>query len=224
MISVEESAVTALLFCWVIFVATVLTRSLYKWMKKRGVEHNVAVYYNRKVIHLLAGGIVAAVVPFVFKTSFFPFVMAMLLAVFIYAPHKIGKIMYWFQTEENKYEVSFCIMWGTIITLGWLFSGGDFLFGTIPVLFMSVGDAITGIVRNLMYKKRTKSWWGNLVMALISVFVGTMLGSAGVLAGAAASVVEHFEFPPIDDNVTVPLVSFLILMLAKFYAPWLLPL
>jgi len=223
MISVEESAVTALLFCWVIFVATVLTRSLYKWMKKRGVEHNVAVYYNRKVIHLLAGGVVAAVVPFVFKTSFFPFVMAMLLAVFIYTPHKIGKIMYWFQTEENKYEVSFCIMWGTIITLGWLFSGGDFLFGTIPVLFMSVGDAVTGIVRNLMYKKRTKSWWGNLVMALISVFVGTMLGYAGVLAGAAASVVEHFEFPPIDDNVTVPLVSFVILILAKFYAPWLLP-
>ena len=223
MISVEESAVTALLFCWVMFVATVLTRSLYKWMKKRGVEHNVAVYYNRKVIHLLAGGIVAAVVPFVFKTSFFPFVMAMLLAVFIYTPHKIGKIMYWFQTEENKYEVSFCIMWGTIIALGWLFSGGDFLFGTIPVLFMSVGDAVTGIVRNLMYKKRTKSWWGNLVMALISVFVGTMLGYAGVLAGAAASVVEHFEFPPIDDNVTVPLVSFVILMLAKFYAPWLLP-
>ena len=223
MISVEESAVTALLFCWVIFVATVLTRSLYKWMKKRGVEHNVAVYYNRKFIHLLAGGIVAAVVPFVFKTSFFPFVMAMLLAVFIYTPHKIGKIMYWFQTEENTYEVSFCIMWGTIITLGWLFSGGDFLFGTIPVLFMSVGDAVTGIVRNLIYKKRTKSWWGNLVMALISVSVGTMLGYAGVLAGAAASVVEHFEFPPIDDNVTVPLVSFVILMLAKFYAPWLLP-
>ena len=41
-------------------------------------------------------------VPFVLKTAFFPFIMAMLLAVFIYAPHRIGKIMYWFQTEENK--------------------------------------------------------------------------------------------------------------------------
>jgi len=224
MISIEESAATVLLFCWVIFVATALTRSLYKWMKKRGIEHNVAVYYNRKVIHLLAGGVVAAVVPFVFKTSFFPFVMAMVLAVFIYTPHKIGKIMYWFQTEENTYEVSFCVMWGTIIALGWLFSGGDFLFGTLPVLFMSVGDAVTGIVRNFLYKKRTKSWWGNLVMAFISILAGTMLGFAGVLAGATASVVEHFEFPPIDDNVTVPLVSFLILILAKFYAPWLLTL
>ena len=224
MISVEESAVTVLLFSWVIFVATILTRSLYKWMKRRGVEHNVAVYYNRKIIHMLAGGVVAAVVPFVFKTSFFPFVMAMLLAVFIYTPHKIGKIMYWFQTEENKYEVSFCIMWGVVITLGWLLSGGDFLFGTLPVLFMSVGDAVTGIVRNLLYEKRTKSWWGNLVMVSFSVAAGTLLGLAGVIAGAAASLVEHYEFPPIDDNVTVPLVSFLILISAKFYAPWLLTL
>jgi len=23
--------------------------------------------------------------------------------------------MYWFQTEENMYEVSFCIMWGNLI-------------------------------------------------------------------------------------------------------------
>ena len=224
MISVEEAAATVLLFSWVVFVATILTRSLYKWMKSRGVEHNVAVYYNRKVIHMLAGGLVAAIVPFVFKTPFFPFVMAMLLAVFIYTPHRLGKIMYWFQTEENMYEVSFCIMWGIIITLGWLFSGGDFLFGILPVLFMSVGDAVTGIVRNAVYKRRTKSWWGNLVMALFSVPVGTLLGFAGVLAGAVASFVEHFEFPPIDDNVTVPLVSFLILILAKLYAPWLLTL
>jgi phytol kinase len=220
MISIDEPVATVLLFSWVIFVATVLTRALYKWMKKRGVEHNVAVYYNRKVIHMLAGGVCATIVPFVFKTSFFPFVMAMLLAFVIYMPHKIGKILYWFQTEDNMYEVSFCIMWGIIITLGWLVSGGDFWFGILPVLFMSVGDAVTGIVRNLLYKKRTKSWWGNLAMALFSTFVGTMLGFAGIFAGAAASVIEHYEFHPIDDNVTVPLFSFLILILAKFFAPW----
>jgi len=219
MISLEESIATALLFSWVIFVAMVLTKYLYKWMKDRGVEHNVAVYYNRKIIHMLAGGLVATLVPFVFKTSLLPFAMAMLLAIFIYTPHKMGKIMYWFQTEDNMYEVSFAIMWGIIISLGWLFSGGDFWFGVLPVLFMSVGDAVTGVVRNAIYKKRTKSWWGNLVMALFSIFLGATLGFAGILAGAAASVVEHFEYRPIDDNVTVPLVSFVILILAKFFAP-----
>jgi len=89
---------------------------------------------------------------------------------------------------------------------------------------MSFGDAITGIVRNMLYKRRTKSWWGNLVMALFTIPVGSILGLAGILAGAAVSLIEHFEFNPIDDNITVPLLSFLILALARFYTPWILTL
>jgi phytol kinase len=114
-----------------------------------------------------------------------------LLAIFIYIPHRIGKIMYWFQTQENMYEVSFCIMWGVIISLGWWLSQGNFWFGILPVLFMSVGDAVTGVVRNYIYKKRTKSWWGNLAMAAFSITVGTTLGQAGMIAGAVASFIER---------------------------------
>jgi len=224
LISFEELVATVLLFGWVIFVATVLTLMIYKFMKNRGLDHNVAVYYNRKVIHMLAGGFVGIIVPFVFKTSLLPFVMALFLAIFTYIPHKIGRLMYWFQTEDNMYEVSFAVMWGLMIALGWMMSGGNFWFGILPVLFMSVGDAITGLVRNTLYKKRTKSWWGNLAMASFSILIGTILGAAGMLAGAVASLAEHFEFKPIDDNIIVPSVSFAILLLAKFYAPWLLTL
>jgi dolichol kinase len=191
-------------------------------MANRGLEHNVAVYYNRKLIHIFGGGVCALAVPYVFATSMFPFMMAMFLALFTYIPHRIGRLMYWFQTDDNMYEVTFTLMWGIIITLGWLLSGGDFLLGVLPVLFMSVGDAVTGLVRNYLYGKRTKSWWGNVAMAIVSVSVGTMLGIAGVVAGGVASVIEHFEFHPIDDNVTVPLVSFVILALSKFFAPGLL--
>jgi dolichol kinase len=67
-----------------------------------------------------------------------------------------------------------------------------------------------------------RSWWGNLAMAAFSITVGTTLGQAGMFAGAAASFIEHYEYKPIDDNITVPLVSFVILMLAKTYAPWTL--
>jgi len=215
----SEVAATAVLFVWVIFVSEVLTRKLYVWMAKRNVQSNVAVYYNRKVIHILTGGLVASVVPLVFKTPVFPFTMACLLAVFLYIPHRKGKLMYWFQVEENAYEVSFCVMWGIIIALGWFISGGNFWLGVLPVLFMSVGDAITGIIRNIIYKRRTKSWWGNLAMATFSIPLGaSVLGLAGAVAGAAASFVEHFESNPIDDNITVPLSAFIILILAKFCA------
>jgi hypothetical protein len=141
-----------------------------------------------------------------------------------YLPHRVGRLMYWFQVEDNMYEVSFCIMWGVIIALGWLVSGGNFWIGIVPVLFMAIGDSATGFVRNALFKRRTKSWWGNLAMAAVSIPIGAILGMAGIIAGALASVIEHFECPPIDDNITVPLVSFIILLLAALYAPSLLSL
>ena len=221
-IHMKEIIATCILFTWVVFLVSVLTRRLYDFMRRKGAKHNVAVYYNRKVIHILAGGLCAIVVPFTFNTPLLPLIMAWILSVITYIPHRTGNIMYWFQTKENMYEVSFCIMWGLIITLGWILSGGDFWFGVIPILFMSIGDAITGIVRNKLYKRRTKSWWGNLAMAIFSIPVGATLGIAGMIAGAIASIVEHFEIGPIDDNVMIPLTSFIIILLAKYYAPWTL--
>ena len=222
LISFEEIAATVILFAWIIFIVRFLTKRVYNAMMKRNFACNVAIYYNRKIIHILAGGLVAFLVPLIFKTPILPFGMALLLAVLTYIPHRTGNLMYWFQVEENMYEVSFCVMWGLIIALGWLVSEGNFWFGVLPVLFMSVGDAVTGIVRNMLYKRRTKSWWGNLTMALFSIPAGAILGFAGVIAGALASFIEHFEFNPIDDNITVPTLSFVILLLTKVFAPWML--
>jgi len=222
LMSFEEIIATIMLFAWIIIVVMFLTKKLYGVMIGRKLAHNVAIYYNRKIIHILAGGLVALLIPLIFKTPILPFGMALLLAVLTYIPHRTGKLMYWFQTEENMYEVSFCIMWGLIIFFGWLISDGNFWFGVLPVLFMSIGDAVTGIVRNILYKRRTKSWWGNLTMALFSIPVGATLGFAGIIAGALASFIEHFEFNPIDDNITVPALSFIVLLLTKLFTPWML--
>lgn len=216
-----EEAVSAGIFAMWVLAVLVMTKYLYGIMRRRGLEHNVAVYYNRKVIHILAGGLVAILVPLVFKTPLMPLAMAIAFALLTYLPHRMRRLMYWFQTEDNLYEVHFCLMWGIVITLGWLTSGGKAWLGVVPVLFMSVGDAITGFVRNTLYRRRTKSWWGNVAMAAFSVPLGYMYGIAGMLAGALASFIEHFEFGAIDDNITVPLSSFLVIWLSYTYAPWL---
>lgn len=220
----SEIVATGILFAWVIFLVTALTKRTYTLMRMKGLEDRVAIYYNRKIIHVLAGGLVAFIVPHVFESPLLPLVMALLLGVFTYVPHRVGRLMYWFQVEDNMYEVSFCIMWGVIIALGWLISGGNFWVGVVPVLFMAIGDSATGFVRNTLFKRRTKSWWGNLAMAAVSIPIGAILGMAGMIAGAIASIIEHFEYPPIDDNITVPLTSFIILILAMLYAPSLLSL
>ena len=81
-ISTEEIIASAILFCWVIFVVVFLTKNLYEIMRRRRLEYNVAVYYDRKVIHMLTGGLVAMLVPFIFKTPLIPLILALLLGVF----------------------------------------------------------------------------------------------------------------------------------------------
>ncbi len=194
------------------------TKKLYDIMISRGMKHNVAVYYNRKVIHMAAGGVVALALPFVFHEPFIPFVLAMILALFTYIPHKTGKLMYWFQVEENMYEVNFCIAWGIAVLLLWLILG-DPQLAILPPMLISFGDAVTGIVRNALFGRRTKHWIGNLAMAGLTIPLG--LFCAGIIGGvtsALASVIERFEFNPIDDNILIGLTSTAILLVARALA------
>ncbi len=209
-----EALWATILFIWVMVVVYPITKNLYKYMRNKGLSHVKAVYYNRKVIHILAGGLVALTVPYFFQTPLLPGILAVILAVATYLPHRSGKLMYWFQVEDNMYEVNFCIMWGIVISFSWLIFH-NWWYGVIPIVFMAFGDGITGIVRNMLYNRRTKAWIGNLAMALLTIPVGYItLGYIGGLAGLLASIIEHFEIKPlIDDNITVPLISFLTLLI-----------
>jgi dolichol kinase len=201
----------AALGVWVLFVLLVLTRLAYDAMVKRGVEPIRAVYYNRKIIHSLAGGLVGLLLP-LFSSWPIPVAAALALALFTYIPHKMGRLLYWFQTQDNLYEVSFAIMWALVVFLSWAVLN-DLVLGLLPILFMAFGDSATGVVRNALFKRRTKHWLGNVAMAAISIPLGYyFMGLGGALAGLIASAVERFEYPPIDDNVLVPLTSFIFLL------------
>ncbi|MEM4189963.1 MAG: hypothetical protein QW544_05565 [Candidatus Caldarchaeum sp.] len=212
----NEVLATIGLFAWVLLVSLFLTKKTYEKMVQKNVEHHVAVYYNRKIIHILAGGLVAVLVPYLLSNLMLISIMVAVLAVGNYIPHRRGKLYYWYQVKENMYEVHFIIMWGLIMALGFLI--GDLRLSIVPILFMSVGDGVTGLVRNAMYRRRTKSWWGNVAMASFCVPVGfASMSFAGALSGALASLVEKFEFGRIDDNITVPIVSFTSLLLFRFF-------
>ncbi|RLI45516.1 dolichol kinase [Candidatus Bathyarchaeota archaeon] len=212
MISPEEVIIAIALFAWILLLTSFLTRKLYDLMIRRGLEHGVAVYYNRKIVHIFAGGLVAFIAPFYFESPLIPSIFAAILAIMTYIPHRTGKLLYWFQVPENMYEVHFCIMWGVGLAAGWLLTGNPW-FGALPIIFMSIGDAVTGLLRNAMFKRRTKSWWGNLAMAITTIPIGaTILGIPGAIAALICSFVEHYEFGVIDDNITVPLTALLLLI------------
>ena len=197
------------LLLWILFLVTFLTKKIYHHYVSKGIKKRVVIYYNRKIIHIFAGGLVAFLTPFIFTDVYIPFAMSIILAMVSYLPYKIGKINYWYQVPENKFDVHFCIMWGLSILLGKLIFN-NWWVGVVPVLYMSIGDAVTGIVRNYMFGKRTKSWWGNLAMLAVCVPIGLTLGLKGVLAAVVASILEHYEYKWIDDNIIVPLSSFLL--------------
>ncbi len=209
---VQEIIYAVILMVYV-YGVLLLTKKLYDIMRKRGLPHNVAVYYNRKVIHVLAGGVVALLTPILFTSPLIPFILGLALAVFTYLPHKTGKLMYWFQVEDNMYEVNFCLMWSFAILVLWLIFGNPWL-AIVPISFMAFGDAATGVVRNYLFGRRTKHWAGNLAMLLVCLPIGFFYaGLTGVIAAIIASIIERFEFNPIDDNVLITLSSMLVLLL-----------
>lgn len=208
---VFELLLTIPIILWEIFVIKVLTKKLYHVLKSKGLPENVVVYYNRKIIHIAAGGAVL-LVPIIYKEPWIPVGLTLLLtALVVKSRKKEDKFMYWFQTKDNDYEVHFLVM--TVIMLSLGYALGDPWCGVLPIAFMAIGDGVTGIIRNALFKRRTKSWWGNLGMLITNVIIGSIKGVPGMISGAVAAIVEKFEFfgGKIDDNVTVPLVSFILL-------------
>lgn len=191
------------------------TKITYNLMMKRNFDKGVAVYYNRKIIHIFGAGVITLLFPIVFTGVTIPLILALVLILVIYLPHKMKKILYWFQVQENMYEVNFAIAWGAAISLSW-FLFGDPIYGVVPALFMAFGDAVTGLVRNVTFKRRTKHWIGNIAMVIVCLPIGWYYaGVAGLVAAVVASIAEHFEFGPIDDNILITVSSFIVLVLLR---------
>jgi hypothetical protein len=195
-------------------------------MLKKHYTEKVVIYYNRKIIHIFAGGVIVLIVPFVFSSPWFPLFSGLIMAVVTYFTHKIGNSFFWFQTEENLNDVSFCFMWGIAIFILWYIFGDPWI-AIIPPAFIAFGDGITGIVRNIAFKERKKHPIGNIYMIGVCIPIGYYFASAGnpsipiwgVIAAAFASLFERYELGIIDDNILVAGSATLILYIGGILGP-----
>jgi len=209
----REAALAAALGVYVLAVVYA-TRLVYERLRARGLPHNVAIYYNRKIIHMAAGGVAAILTPYIFTSPLTPLATALALGAFLWFHRARGRLLYWFQTPENHYEVNFTIAWGLGVFALWL-ATGDPKVAVVPALFIAFGDAVTGIIRNALFARRTKHWAGNLGMLAVTLPLGyAYAGEPGALAAVIASIVERYEFPPVDDNVLIVLASTAVLLAA----------
>lgn len=203
-----------------------LTKQLYEWMIKKGIKRNVAVYYNRKLIHIFAGGVIVIAVPFVFSNPWYPLFSGLILTGFTYLAHRQGNVLYWFQTKDNINDVTFCFMWGLTIFILWQILGNPWV-AIIPPAFIAFGDGITGIVRNFAFEERKKHPIGNIYMMGVCIPIGYFFANSGepsiplwgVIAAVVASLFERYEFGRIDDNILVTVIATIILYIGGIFGP-----
>ena len=201
-------------------------KPFYHYLRKQGSEHMVAVYYNRKVAHMLAGGVPIIASPMVFDNPIWVLIGGVLGSIALAATHILDRRLWWMQTEQNMNDATFALMLGLSVFVIWEYSDEPWL-AILPSLFMAFGDGVTGIIRNKMFKKRTKSAWGNVGMAALCIPLGYIIGAMaepqiplwGLIAGIVASFVERYEFGPIDDNVLIVVFSSIVLFMGLNLGP-----
>ncbi|MBK1694778.1 hypothetical protein CKO09_08510 [Chromatium weissei] len=200
-----------------------LTRLPYQMMVKQGMESIRAVYYVRKIVHMLAGGIGSIMVPLVFIDPWYPLVSGFLLTLLLYFAHSSGLRFYWFQTDDNRNDVKFALMWSSSVSLLWWILNDPWL-AILPSLYMAFGDGVTGIVRNAVIRKRSKNPIGNVFMLLLCAPLGWYIGAQaepsipewGLLSAIVATIIERYEFGPIDDNILITVAASGVLLLGSF--------
>ncbi len=203
------------------------TKMIFEYMISRNMEKNVAIYYNRKILHMFCGGFIGILAPFVLDKPIYALYIGIIFTFITYIPYYTGNLLYWVQTEDNKNDVNFCFMAGVSVYILWELLGDPYL-AIIPLLFMAFGDGVTGIARNMKFGYRTKNPIGNVFMAIVCIPIGWCLGNLaepalpiwGVIAAIVATFVERYEFGPIDDNVLITVSATVVMFIGNEIGPF----
>jgi len=179
----------------------------------RRVSQRFGIYMARKTIHLLSAGVSVLLAPFAFSDWQIPLILGSVMVAFTLFGH-LRKPCNWFQITNNYADVYFTVACTVLLGAFWNY---NVWIGVLSALFLAWGDGLTGVVRYFVYKKRNKSIWGNVAMFLVciplAIIMNGRVGYSGLIGAAFASIVEKFE--RIDDNISIPLGSAILMTLAN---------
>lgn len=160
------------------------------------------VWVNRKFIHLSSAPAVLAYM-YVLNEPYIFFSFAVFFTLLLLVPHLKSKELNWFQVEHNFGEVFYCVSFGVLSIAFWDLNR---LFAGVVMLFMAIGDSVTGMIRSRFVNERKKHWTGTVGMFFTCLAIGlSTFGFRGFLYALVATVSEYQ--PWIDDNLSVPLMT-----------------
>ncbi len=190
-----------------IIICTVPVVLALRLTRRLGDEY---AWVNRKMIHL-------SVLPAVFAYGFIlaePYLFSLvsfLFAFWQYWKRVRGEISLWYQLEENIGEVYYCLAFGVMSLVFWRYR----LFAMALMLYLAVGDALTGIVRFFYLRRfssrvfRRKHIVGSFAMFLTCFLVNFCLFGVSSLVNSIilATIATSAEYQSlIDDNIAIPLL------------------
>ena len=106
---------------WSVFIVFAI-KPVHTYMVNNGCENMVAVYYNRKIAHMLAGGVPIILSPIVFENPVWPLIGGILGFFALLSTHLLNKRLWWMQTEQNVNDATFALMLGTSVYFIWEYS------------------------------------------------------------------------------------------------------
>lgn len=180
----------------------------------------------RKLGHL--GGCVGFLLcPFLFQTFWWPLILVIgFTGILLYARWKRPNTFRGTGGSGRPQafaEIHFPATGIVTIAVGWGVFNQPWL-AVVPLLFMGGGDAVTGLVRNRLYKQEMKGNWGSIAMAVACLLFAYFIHPYYIgLAGAATAVfVERFTPAgsfnlgkiniKYDDNLSIPIASFAVML------------
>ncbi len=96
------------------------TKWVFEFMMARNVKENVAIYYNRKILHMFCGGLIGIMVPLgQIQDPMYALYIGIAFTIITYIPYYTDQLLYWVQTKDNKNDVNFCFMAGVSVYIIW---------------------------------------------------------------------------------------------------------
>ena len=186
-------------------------------------DRGIPQYISRKIGHL--GGCVGFLLcPLLFSSFWWPLILttgftALLLYARLFKP-KTFRGVGGSGRPQALAEIHFPATGIVLIGVCWGIFNQPWL-AIVPLLFMSGGDSITGLIRSKVYNKEMKGLWGSVGMLPVCLLFACFFSPYWISAIGAISATLIEKFSPtnrfVDDNLLIPLGSALIMGVLYVY-------
>jgi len=183
-------------------------------------DYGVPQYISRKVGHGV-GGVAYLLCMLMFSTPWYPILLSGGFTLLLGGARLLRPLTFrgvgGSSRKHALAEIYFPLAGTLSLLIGWTWLGNPWL-ATVPILYMSFGDAVTGLIRARVYGKEVKGNWGSVGMLITCLLVGVLftpywIAAVGAVVATLAEKYSGLSRTWVDDNYTIQLSSLLVMTL-----------